>query len=302
MHFIEKIRYNLLKASTWIFQFFPFRVGYIISDIYFLLGYYIIRYRRGVVSANLANSFPYKTQKERASIARKYYRHLCDTFIETLYFDRMSARNAKNCVRYLNPELPNGYLSQGRQVIGFLGHYNNWEWLCNWPLHSPHRFYPVYKKLKSYPFERFYFNLRSRFGANPLERSLTFRQLVSDHNHGTPSLSAFLFDQTPRVYEIHHWVNFLNQDTPVILGAEKVARKLDGVVLFAHTKKIKRGYYEVEYKLVTDQAKQCPEFEITEKCTRLLENQINENPEFWLWSHKRWKHTRASVAAYNSNK
>lgn len=105
-------------------------------------------------------------------------------------------------------------------------------------------------------------------------------------------MSAFLFDQTPRIYEIHHWVTFLNQDTPVILGTEKVAQKIDAVVLFARSRKVKRGFYEVEYQLVTDHAGANPRFEITEKCTRLLEQQINSQPEFWLWSHKRWKHKR----------
>jgi KDO2-lipid IV(A) lauroyltransferase len=105
-------------------------------------------------------------------------------------------------------------------------------------------------------------------------------------------MSAFLFDQTPRIYEIHHWVTFLNQDTPVVLGAEKVAQKLDAVVLFLYSKKIKRGHYEAVFQLVTDHAKACRRYEITDRCTRLLEEQIKEHPEFWLWSHKRWKHKK----------
>ena len=105
-------------------------------------------------------------------------------------------------------------------------------------------------------------------------------------------MSAFLFDQTPKSFEIQHWVTFLNQDTPAILGAEKIAQKLDTVVLFLHSRKIKRGYYEAEFQLVTDHAGECPKFEITDKCTHLLEQQIIEHPEFWLWSHKRWKHKR----------
>jgi len=275
---------------------FPLRVHYLVSDIFFFITYSIVRYRRKVVEANLTNSFPEKSQIERNRIAKGFYHHLCDTAIETLYFDRMSAIKGKSVVKYLNPELPDSYLGKGRQVIVILGHYNNWEWFCNWPLYTKYRFYPIYKKLKSNVFESFYLNLRSRFGAIPLERSDTYRRLMDDHQKGIPSTSAFLFDQTPRIYEIQHWVRFLNQDTPVILGAEKVARKVNGVVLFARSTKISRGNYEVEFKLVTDTASGCPKFEITEKCLQLLENQIVDQPQFWLWSHKRWKHKRENVA------
>jgi len=292
---MDKTGYFLLRTITWIFQVFPLRINYLFSYLFFILAYHVFRYRRIVVNKNLANSFPDKTQKERDRIARKFYQHFCDTVIETLYFDRISVTEGKNCVKYLNPELPNSYLDQGRDVIGFLGHYNNWEWFCNWPLYSKHRFYPIYKKLRNKTFQSFYLNLRSRFGAIPLERAATFRQLVSDHQKGIPTMSAFLFDQTPRMYDIHHWVTFLNQDTPVILGAEKVAQKLDAVVLFLKSTKIKSGYYEAEFQLVTDHAAACPKFEITDKCTRLLELQIINHPEYWLWSHKRWKHKRERI-------
>jgi len=289
---MEKTGYTLLRAITWIFQIFPLRVNYLFSNLFFFLAYYVVRYRRSVVNQNLANAFPDKTLEGRNQIARQFYRHFCDTAIETLYFDRMSLSEGKSCVTYLNPELPNSYLDQGRDVIGFLGHYNNWEWFSNWPLYSTHKFYPIYKRLKNNIFELFYFRLRSHFGARPLERAATYKQLLGDHQKKIPTLSAFLFDQTPRIYEIHHWMTFLNQDTPVVLGAEKIAQKLDAVVVFLHSRKIRRGHYQAEYELVTDHAAACPKFEITDKCTRLLEQQIIANPQFWLWSHRRWKHKR----------
>ena len=296
---MKKAPYYLLKANTWIIQLFPLRVHYMVSDFLFILAYYIIRYRRSVVAKNLANSFPDKTQNERTIIAKNFYRHFCDSFVETLYFDRISAAEGKNCVKFTNPELLNSYLDEGRQVITFFGHYNNWEWFCNLPLYVNQRCYAVYKKLRNKTFERFYFNLRNRFGAVPLERASTFRQLVGDHQKGIPSFSAFLFDQTPRPSELHHWLTFMNQDTPVILGAEKIAQKLDTVVLFLFSRKKKRGFYEAEFQLVTDHGGSCQKFEITNKCTQLLERQITEHPEFWLWSHKRWKHSRERFVINN---
>jgi len=289
---MEKAKYYLLRAITWFVQLIPLWFHYLISDLLFILAFHIIRYRRSVVATNLANSFPEKSEKERRLIAKTFYHHFCDSFVETLYFDRISQIEGKNRVKFLNPELMNGYLDQGRQVLAFFGHYNNWEWFCNLPLYTKHRCYAVYKKLKDKAFDKFYQNLRSRFKAVPLERADSFKQLITDHQKGIPSLSAFLFDQTPRSTELHHWITFLNQDTPVILGAEKMAQKLDAVVLFLYSRKVKRGYYETEFQLVTDHASQCPKYEITNQCNHLLEQQIIENPPYWLWSHKRWKHKR----------
>jgi len=286
------IGYYLLRAITWLIYALPLRGLYFFSDLFFILFFHLIRYRRDVVDQNLANSFPEKTKKERDQIAAKFYHHLCDCFLETLYFDRITAEKVQERVKFLNPELANVYMDQGRQVMILMGHYNNWECFNNWGLHSNHRSYAIYKKLRNKAFEKFYIHLRSRFGSFPLERALTFRQLFDDLKAGIPGLSLFLIDQTPRVFDIQYWTTFLNQETAVLVGPEKVAVKLNSVVLFGKTRKVKRGFYEVEFVLITDCAKQCTKFEITEKSTRLLETLIVENPEFWLWSHRKWKHIR----------
>ena len=289
---MEKIGYFLIRSLTWFVHLFPLRVHYVVSDVIFIVVYYVFRYRRNVVNENLANSFPEKTQKERTQIAKKYYKSISDIFVETLYFDRMTLSEGKNGAKYLNPELLNFYLDQGRQVVTFLGHCNNWEWFGNLPLFTNERCYGVYKVLTNKAFERFFLHLRSRFGVVLVERAAIFRQLVSDHQKGIPSFSSFIFDQTPRATELHHWVTFLNQDTPVVLGAEKIAQKLDTVVLFLNSRKIKRGSYEITFQLVTEHAGACPKFEVTDKCMMLLEQQIKNQPEYWLWSHKKWKHKR----------
>lgn len=286
--------YYLLRTLTWFIGKIPLRALYAISDLLSAFIYHIVRYRRDVVNENLANSFPEKPKRERDLIARKFYSHFCDMFLETLYFDRMSVEMGRKRVKYINPELPNSYQAQGRNIVCLMGHYNNWEWYCSYALFTDHRFYPVYKKLKSKSVDRFYYNLRSRFGAIPIERADTYKQLYNDHQQKVPNGAAFLFDQTPRVNELHHWVNFLNQDTPVVLGPEKVAQKLDSVVLFLNSKKVKRGYYEVEFQLITDHGKTSPKYGITDKCMVLLEDSIKKHPEFWLWSHKRWKHSHLS--------
>lgn len=287
-----KTGYYLLRASTWVIQLFPLKFHYLISDLIFYIAYYLVRYRRNVVYTNLSNSFPEKSKNERNEIARKFYRHFCDSFIETLYFDRISEKEIKKRLTLLNQEIIETILAEGRPVILALGHYNNWEWNCSWPLNSHHPGYVIYKKLTNKSFDLFYYNMRARFGITPLERADTYRQLMADQNNNKASASAFLMDQTPRKHEIQYWTIFLNQDTPVLTGTEKVARKLDAAVIFCHIRKLKRGYNRLEFSVIAERAKETAPFEITEKATRMIEAMIIQRPELWLWSHKRWKHKR----------
>ncbi|MCL4483170.1 MAG: lysophospholipid acyltransferase family protein [Bacteroidetes bacterium] len=287
-----KTGYYLLRAFTWMIQLFPLRFHYILSDFIFLLVYYLVRYRRKVVYTNLTNSFPEKSKKEISLIARKFYRQFCDSFIETLYFDRISEKEIKKRLTLLNQEILEKFLAERRPVILALGHYNNWEWNCSWPLNSKYKGYVIYKKLTNKSFDLFYYNMRSRFGIVPLERADTYRKLIADQNNGQAFASAFLMDQTPRKHEIQYWTTFLNQDTPVLTGTEKVARKLDAAVLFCLVRKLKRGYNQLEFSVIVEHAKDTQPFEITEKATRLIEDMILQRPELWLWSHKRWKHRR----------
>jgi|WetSurMetagenome_2_1015567.scaffolds.fasta_scaffold275826_2 Kdo2-lipid IVA lauroyltransferase/acyltransferase len=292
MNLKAKAGYYLLKASTWIIQLFPLRFHYFVSDLFFLFIYYIARYRRKVVYENLKNSFPEKSQDEISRIARKFYHNFCDSLIETLYFDRISENEIKKRLTILNKELIESLMAGGRNIILAMGHYNNWEWNCSWPLHSPVKGYVIYKRLTNKSFDLFYYNMRSRFGLTPLERADCYRQLIADSQNGVLSISAFLMDQTPRKHEIQYWTTFLNQETPVLTGTEKVARKIDAAVLFCHIRKIKRGYNTLEFSVIEEHARDAKPFEITEKATQKIEGIIRECPELWLWSHKRWKHKR----------
>ncbi len=287
-----KLGYYFLRALTWFIQLFPLRLHYVMSDLIFLLICYVIRYRRKVVYTNLTKSFPEKSKREIRSIARKFYRHFCDSFIETLYFDRISENEIKKRLTLLDQEILEKYLVEGRPVILALGHYNNWEWNCSWPLNSDYKGYVIYKRLTNKSFNLFYYNMRARFGIVPLERADTYRQLIADQNNGKASASAFLMDQTPRKHEIQYWTTFLNQETAVLTGTEKVARKLDAAVLFCHVRKLKRGYNRLEFSVIAEHAKDTAPFEITENATRKIEEMIVGRPELWLWSHKRWKHKR----------
>lgn len=286
------VGYYLIRTATWFVQLIPLRIHYIHSWFFYLVVYYIVKYRRKTVFKNLKNSFPEKSGDEITQIAKQFYRHLCDTFFEILYFDRISEKEISRRLTILNPELMDQYLFQGRQVILALGHFNNWEWNYGWPQYPEHKGYVIYKRLTNKSFEKFYYRMRSQFGIIPLERADTFRQLVADMQNHQPSVAAFLMDQTPRKNEIQYWTNFLNQDTAILTGTEKMARKLNAVVLFCYIRKLKKGYNRLEFTLITDNPKETQPFEITEKATRMIEEAIIRQPELWLWSHRRWKHRR----------
>jgi KDO2-lipid IV(A) lauroyltransferase len=289
---MKQAGYLALRSITWFVHLFPLRVSYLFSDVLYFIAYHLIGYRKLVVRKNLTNSFPEKSLSEIIRIEKKFYHHLCDLFFETFYFERMSGEEIQKRVKFINPSLPNNYLKQGKSVVVLMGHYNNWELLVHWPLISPYKFYPIYKKLNNPSFNRFYYDMRSRFGGIPLERSDTYRQLMADYSNGIPTFSTFIFDQTPRIFDIQYWTTFLNQSTPVVVGAEKIARKINAVVLFAHMKKIKRGYYELEFSLITENIRGSSKFAVIEEGTRRLEQTIRKEPAYWLWSHKRWKHKK----------
>lgn len=289
---MKSILFNILYAFIYTITLLPLRILYIISDIIFLLLYYFPSYRREIVANNLRNSFPEKSDKERKVIARRYYRHMADLIIETLKGMHISDCQIQKRFRIINPEMYEKYYAQGRDVLAVCSHYNNWEWLASFQLSTELKSLTVYKPLSDKYFDRLMINIRSRYGADVAPMSSILKRLIRYRKEKIPTISAFVADQTPPLGEHVHWTTFLNQDTSFYIGTEKVAVMLDMVVVFIHIKKIKRGYYEVESTVITEHPKDEPEGSITERHVRMLENVIREKPEYWLWSHRRWKHKR----------
>lgn len=289
---MEQFLYLILRGITRTFNFLPLSLLYFVSDFFYLNSYYILKYRRRVVRENLQNSFPELPLSEIIKIEKKFYRHISDVSVETLYFSDISKKEVEKRISIENPELPMKYLKEGRQVITSLGHYNNWEWISSLKLFLDTTYYPVYKPLHSKAFDKFYFRLRSRFGATPIDKNQIFKRLYKDAKEGIPSISGFINDQSPKRDNIQYWTTFLNQKTAMFLGVEKISKKLDAVVLAAEIEKTKRGYYNVRFTLITENAKHEPPYAITQKDAQHLESIIKKNPEYWLWSHKRWKHKK----------
>lgn len=284
--------YYLVRTITLALHVFPLWAQYLFSDVLFFFSFYVFRCHRDIVDTNLSNAYPAKTKKERGLIAKGFYSHRYDTIIENFYYDRICVANAKKFLKIKNPELVNSYLDQGRPVVVFIGQYCNLEWLSVWPLYSKHRSYPVYKKKKNRVIDKFYSRIRGKFGSIPVERSAMFRQLIHDHLNKIPFTASISFDQVPRVYEDKYRQAFLNQETAWLTDTEKLAQRLDAVVFFLNSQKVKRGYYDAEFILVTEHAGACQNFEVTATCIKKLEQQINDRPEYWLWSSKRGGRSR----------
>lgn len=288
-----KCAYGLL----WGVSFLPLNVMYVITDILFVVLFFIIRYRRKVVAENLRNAFPEKTEAERARIERRFFRHLCDSFAEFFKLWHISPREIKRRCVMVNREIPHRYFAEGRSVIAFTGHYGNWEMMYSYKLWEKDiELVPLYKPLHNEIFDRMTYRIRSRFGASPLSKDDALRGMLRNAREGKVAMTGFIGDQTPSRNNLHFWMPFLNQDTPVFEGTEKIARKLGQPVLFVNIRKVKRGYYQAEfYDLCPDPAATAPG-EITRNAMQMLEKFIRENPEYWLWSHRRWKYSRTASA------
>jgi Kdo2-lipid IVA lauroyltransferase/acyltransferase len=286
------IGYYIFYVLNWVITLLPLRVLYIFSDFLFLLLYYFPTYRKKVVESNLRNSFPGKSVKELKRIEKKFYRHMADLFIETFKLTHMSESQFKKRFTISNSEVINKLLDEKRDTIAVLGHYNNWEWLACLPFYTKYKCVSIYKPLQNRYFDRFINKLRSHNGMILTPMSNIIREIINDRKNNINTISAFISDQTPIRSEIKYWTTFLNQDTPVYMGTEKVASKYDMAVVFFHIQKIKRGYYNLNIELLFEHSAGLPDYQITEAHVRKLEEIIREKPEYWIWSHRRWKHKK----------
>jgi KDO2-lipid IV(A) lauroyltransferase len=285
---LKDINYFLVKVLSLL----PLQILYFISDIMYLFINYVIKYRKKVIYNNLKNSFPDKTDNEIKKLVKKFYRHFCDSLIETLALVSMSEKEIKKRMRYRNLEILDKYYKENKSVCAVFGHYGNWEWLAGLPFYCKHQVYAIYLPLTNNFFDELIKNARSKFGAKCIKKQSALYKIIENHNKGILTLTFFLGDQTPMHNEIGYWTNFLNQDTPVYLGVEKISKKTNQAVVFFKISKIKRGFYETEIINIEENPCNTDEFEITEKHVKLLESIISEKPEYWLWSHRRWKHKK----------
>jgi KDO2-lipid IV(A) lauroyltransferase len=245
-----------------------------------------------VVSNNIQKSFPEKSKQEVNDLEKKFYIHLCDLFVEFIKTATISKKEAiKRCkISSASLQLLDQLYVQNKNLILVMGHYGNWEWGgLSFSLQIKYKLFFIYKPLSNPFFDGFMLKVRSRFGAKLIPMQTAFKEMVKYKE--VLNATAFIADQTPPP-ETAHWTTFLNQDTPVFTGTEKISRKLNYPVVFLNIKKIKRGYYELMADLLIEEPANTKEGEISYSHTQRLEREIIKQPEFWLWSHRRWKYKR----------
>jgi KDO2-lipid IV(A) lauroyltransferase len=289
---MKAIGYYIFFGINYLITLLPLRVLYLFSDLFYLVLYYLAGYRRKVVAANLRNAFPEKSEAERKKIERGFYKHLCDLIVETLKAKHMSPKQISQRLVVRDLSSVDRLYKDGKNLIALTSHYNNWEWFSAVPLAIPYKILTVYKPLTNKYFDHFILNLRTKFGvwASPMQNIL--RDMLKFRNEKILTISGFIADQTPPPDEHAYWTTFLNQETGFFRGAEKLAVKYDMPVIFVNITKIKRGYYEVAFELITDQpGKEAPGF-VTSRYAEKLEAVIKEKPDYWLWSHRRWKYKK----------
>jgi Kdo2-lipid IVA lauroyltransferase/acyltransferase len=281
----------------WLLSLLPLRILYVISDfLMFPIVFHVIGYRKKVVYENLRNSFPEKSQEEIEQIARKFYHHFCDLIVEVIKLINISEKEYKERIKYRNPEVFTELYNKGINIIAAAAHYGNWEFLSGVTDAIPYRNMSLYKPLSNKYYEKVITRIRTRFGAELVPMEEVTRKMLAYRRDGILTASCFIIDQTPLRHHIQYWTKFLNQDTPVFLGVEKLARSLKQAVIYVKMIPIKRGYYEFEVVKLYEDVSNVKEFEITEAHVRELEKQIIEKPEYWLWTHRRWKHKKPADA------
>ena len=286
------IIYLLVYPFLWCISMLPFRLLYIFSDFVYLIVYYIIGYRKKTVRENLALALPHLSDEERLVIEKKSFQHLCDMFLEMIKTMTISTKEINNRFVFTNLEVYKKLEEQDKSIAMMLAHYASYEWVISMNSYITFNGYAIYKKIANPYFDKLVRDIRSRFKAYLITTKETIPQIISNKKNNSLSIYGFASDQSPKVTSAFHWQKFMSIEVPVHTGAEILSKKYDMNVIFLKVKKVKRGYYEASFEVLSENAKEVPNYEITDKFLKLVEQQIYEAPEYYLWTHKRWKHKR----------
>jgi Kdo2-lipid IVA lauroyltransferase/acyltransferase len=293
---MQAVSFYLTYPFILLIAHLPFGVLYAISDgLYYLLK--LSGYRRKVVINNLRNSFPEKSEEEIAGIADRYYRYLCDLTLETLKTLRMSEKESSERCTFHNQPWLDKLFQENKSIMVIMGHYGNWEWAGpSFTLSTRYQLVVIYRPLTNRYFEKMMVGMRTRFGTQITPVDRTLRDMVANSKKVTAT--AFIADQTSSG-RFAHWIKFLNQDTAVFTGPDKIAKKFNYPVVYMHVTRPSRGKYEVTPELLFRQPKDVEDDIVIERFMQRLEQDIIQDPSLWLWSHKRWKHKKRDKVKVN---
>jgi len=268
----------------------PFRLLYILSDIVYFFVYYVFGYRKKVVRENLALALPHLPLEERLIIEKKSYQHLCDMFIEMIKTMSISKREMDKRFVYKNMKVYKSLEDEGKSIALLCPHYASYEWAVSLNSKITIDGYAIYKKINNKYFDRLVRKIRSKFNARLIHIKEAVSVIESNYNRGIRCLYGFASDQSPQLRPNNYWGKFMGIEVPIYVGAELLSKKYDMNMIYLKVKKVKRGFYEAEFEILSNNVSEIPDFEIMDVFLRKLEQQILEAPEYYLWTHKRWKH------------
>lgn len=290
---MQKVNYYFFRLMVFLFSLMPFFLLYFLADVLAFTFYKILKYRKKVVFENLNRCFPEKSKKEIENIAKQFYRNLADITLEAIKGFSISKKTALKRYQFLNFDILNQDINKGKNCILAAGHYGNWEWSAlAGKLQFEHEVVAFYKPLKNPIIDNYIRKKRSQFGV--WLKSIKGTNQTFEEFEKKKSIYLFGSDQNPSNTKEAIWVNFFNEETACLHGMEKYAKKYDLAVYYGNIQRIKRGYYQVEISKITSEANENPHGKITSDFMNLLEQTIQQKPQDWLWSHKRWKHKRHS--------
>ncbi|SFF41124.1 lysophospholipid acyltransferase family protein [Flavobacterium xueshanense] len=289
---MQLLIFILTFPFLWIISILPFRFFYWFSDFIYLIVYHIIGYRKKTVKYNLALALPHLSSEERLIIEKKSYHHLCDMFLEMIKTMTISSAEMNRRFVVTNIELVKEYEKKGKSAILLASHYASWEWLLSINEKTKFKGIGVYKKIANKYFDKLLRDIRSKYNAELVETNKAIPLMAENQKNGILSMYGLASDQSPKLNRAFHWDTFMGVEVPVHTGAEMLAKKYDLNVLFVKVKKVKRGFYEATFVPITDNPNSFPDFEITNIFLREVEKQILEAPEYYFWTHKRWKHRK----------
>lgn len=287
---MNQIVFYLTYPLIWLISRLPMFILYLISDFFYVLLYYVFGYRKAVVLKNISYAFPEKSEEEKQKIAKKFYKHFTDIMIESIKSFSISEKEILKRYKYKNPELVNKYAKEGKSIALVSAHLANWEWSISTPLVLNIDIFGAYNKLRNETFEKTLRENREKFGVKGATTANFIKLIKHNFENNVQGAYILLSDQSPHIEKTFHWGTFFGVKVPVHTGAEMLAKKNDLVVINYRAKKIKRGYYETDFELITENPKEYKDYEITDKFLRITERNITEQPEFYLWSHNRFKH------------
>ena len=295
---MSKFWNNVAVALLYLLNKLPLCILYVLSDMIFPLMFYVVKYRRKVVRKNLRNSFPEKSEKELLAIEKEFYHNLCDYFMETIKFYKMSPDEVKKHIEFRGLDTISEMLAKGHSCVCYMLHSFNWEYVTALPVFLQEDntvVGAIYHKLRNPRFDKIFKDMRSQYGADNVTMKNTLRHIIEITKNNKKFVYGFIADQIPKLEAMNHWVTFLSQETAVFTGAEKIARRTHSSVFNLVLVKEKRGKYVGTFELMVEDANDWPELKVTDEYFRLSEELIHKNPASWLWTHNRWKRSRADL-------